>query len=77
MVLPGVETVDVSAPGTEIVSLNHSSYVAQSAFARDLATRFAKGGASDMSPGGSSGLESVPTPKGTYQRYRPEKVSSQ
>lgn len=77
MVLPGVETVDVSAPGTEIVSLNHSSYVAQSALARDLATRFANGGASDASPGGPAGLESVPTPKGTYQRYRPEKHSSQ
>lgn len=63
LVIPGVETVDVSSVGTDELTLNYPSYVKQSAIARDIAKRL--GGATS---GQSAALETVNTPAGDYLR---------
>ena len=63
LVIQGVETVDVSLPGTQALSLNHPDYVDQSALIRDIATRLGS-----PSSGQSAALESIPTATGPYLR---------
>ncbi len=78
LVMPDVETVDVSAPGTQTVSLNHGSVVRPSAFTRDMAARMSNplGNTSTVEPVDTEPQsERVITPRGPYQRYRLDKVS--
>ena len=65
LVLQGVETVDVSLPGTQALGLNHPDYVDQSSLIRDIAARLA-----NTKDGQSASLESIPTPTGPYLRLR-------
>lgn len=67
MVMPAVETVDVSASGTHAVSLNHPGYVKQAALLRDIAQRLdTVGSAASQTSAG----ESIATPKGPYLLLR-------
>lgn len=67
MVLAGVETVDVSEPGTEAIGRAGPATVAHSAFLVDLETRIAAGPGADREP--AAGLESVASARGRYWRY--------
>ena len=65
LVVQGVETVDVSLPGTQALGLNHPDYVEQSALIRDIASRLG-----NPTGGQSAALESIATPAGPYLRLR-------
>ena len=75
LVLPGIDTIDVSAPGTDTVGLNHAAYVTPSALARDMASRLTKPVANAPALQEAISPERVATPKGDYHRYVLNKVS--
>lgn len=65
LILQGVDTVDVSLPGTQAFGLNHPDYVDQTALIRDIASRL-----ENPTREQSAALESIPTPSGPYHRLR-------
>lgn len=71
LVIPGVETVDVSVTGTDTVALNHPGSVRPGALIADIGGRLLGSDARYSMP---AGLESVATPKGPYLRYSPSKT---
>lgn len=74
-VLTGIDTIDVSAPGTDSVGLNHAAYVVPSAFARDMASRLSQSKSDTLAAAGFTAPERVSSPDGDYHRYRRHEVS--
>ena len=73
LVIPGVDTIDVSASGTDAVGLNHPGLAARGALIGDIAALLQGGDERDPKAGG---LERVPSPSGPYLRYSAHKVSA-
>jgi len=65
LVIPGVETIDISIPGTQGIGLNHPNYIGQAALIGHLASRLREDAELQ-----SAALESVPSPTGPYFRLR-------
>ena len=73
LIIPGVDTIDVSASGTDAVGLNHPTLVARSALVGDITALLQGGTARDPQ---RAELERVQSPAGTYLRYGVRKVSA-
>lgn len=65
LVIPGVETIDISIPGTQGIGLNHADYIGQAALIGHLASRLREDAGLQ-----SAALETVPSPTGPYLRLR-------
>lgn len=65
LVVPGVETVDVSVSGTQVLGLNYPDYVDRPALISDIASRLGH-----QASGQRAALETIPTPNGPYHRLR-------
>jgi len=71
LVLPGIDTIDVSAASLDSFALNHSSYAENNAVLKDIAALLLKGVRPPKLR--TPELEEVETAKGPYWRYRPAK----
>jgi hypothetical protein len=68
LVLPGVDTIDVTAASMDSLGLNHSGYAENNALLADIGLLIQSG----MRPPGTRTptLEEIKTDKGPYWRYR-------
>ncbi len=64
LVLPGLQTVDVTATGTDAIGLAYPGYVDGRVLTRDIALRLRRGDLSQL----PAGFETVRTPQGSYLR---------
>jgi esterase/lipase superfamily enzyme len=67
LVLPGIDTIDVSAASTDSLGLNHSGYAENNALLQDIAALIATGTRPPKLR--TPSLEEVPTDRGAYWRY--------
>ncbi|MGE3227838.1 MAG: alpha/beta hydrolase [Hyphomicrobium sp.] len=67
IVLPGIDTIDVSAASLDSLGLNHSSYAENNAVLRDIGALIQNGTRPPKLR--TPALEEVDTPKGIYWRY--------
>lgn len=66
LVLPGVDTIDVSATSTDALGLQHSSYAEKGALLDDIGELIRTGARPDIR---TPALKKVETPKGAFWRY--------
>lgn len=66
LVLPGVDTIDVTATSTDVLILQHSGYAEDNTLLNDIGTLIQTGAPPDKR---TPGLEKVETAKGVYWRY--------
>jgi esterase/lipase superfamily enzyme len=67
VILPGVETIDVSETSTDLLALNHSSYAERSALLNDIGLLLQTG---ERPPERRIPiLQKVSTPRGAFWRY--------
>jgi len=69
LVLPGIDTIDVSAASMDSLSLNHSGYAENNVVLKDIAALIATGTRPPILR--TPDLEEVATGRGAYWRYRP------
>lgn len=67
LVLPGIDTIDVSAASTDSLGLNHSGYAENNTLLKDIAALIATGTRPPKLR--TPDLEEVPTDRGAYWRY--------
>ena len=68
LVVPGVDTIDVSIPGTQSLGLNHPDYVDPSSLIGNIAARLRD--TPDSPALQSAAVETISTPTGPYHRLR-------
>jgi len=68
LILPGIDTIDVTAASTDSLSLNHSGYAENNALLKDIGLLIQSG----LRPPAKRfpSFETVPTDKGEYWRFR-------